>query len=86
MYPEPSDYDDISFSYSNREINVIYADETDYGSIMRDNHSALIIKHDAIPFQPRKCYCISVYCSVAVILAITSLSKILLPKYLLLSL
>jgi hypothetical protein len=59
-YPEPSDYDDISFSYNTNTVLAFYEkDELDYYEITHPNHSAILIKHligDVFFPQPRKCY------------------------------
>lgn len=59
-YPEPAEYNDISFSYSTNSLLTISKYETDFHLITHPNHSAIQIKFSPIlgnQFSPpRKCY------------------------------
>jgi hypothetical protein len=55
----PSDYNDISFSYTSNTVLFKGSNETDYSSITHPNHTAIAIKVENEPIfwpQPRKCF------------------------------
>ncbi|PVW16435.1 hypothetical protein DDV96_04035 [Marixanthomonas spongiae] len=56
--PEPTDYEDTSFTYTQNVVLSIGKHETDYSKIVHPNHSAIGIKHIDPAFwpQPRRCY------------------------------
>jgi hypothetical protein len=55
FYPQPADYDDISFDFETPFLYSIASDEQDYRSITHPNGTAFVIKHPALT-GPRVCY------------------------------